>query len=90
MDGFVLDVPDTDDNVEAFKRSQNGPHPSAFPQVRIVGLGECGSHAVIAAAVGSCRTGEETLATELADSFEAGMLVMAIVTSTVIRCGAKH
>jgi hypothetical protein len=77
IDGFVLDIPDTDANAETFNRSQNGPHPSAFPQVRIVGLGECGSHAVVAAAVGSCRTGEETLATELADSLEAGMLVMA-------------
>jgi Insertion element 4 transposase N-terminal/Transposase DDE domain len=77
IDGFVLDVPDTDENVAAFSRSQNGPHPSAFPQIRVVGLGECGSHAVTAAALGSCRTGEETLAAELVDAFEPDMLVMA-------------
>jgi Insertion element 4 transposase N-terminal len=77
IDGFVLDIPDTDDNVATFDRSQSGPHPSAYPQVRVVGLGECGSHAITAAALGSCRTGEETLAAELVDSFEPDMLVMA-------------
>jgi hypothetical protein len=77
IDGFVLDVPNTDDNAAAFNRSQNGPHPSAFPQVRVVGLGECGSHAITAAALGGCRTGEQTLAEELVASFEPDMLVMA-------------
>jgi hypothetical protein len=43
----------------------------------VVGLGECGSHAIVAAALGSCRTGEETLAAELIDSLEPGMLIMA-------------
>lgn len=77
VDGFVLDVPDTPANVARFGRSQSGPKPSAFPQVRIVGLGECGSHAIVDAALGGCRTGEETLAAELVGSFEPGMLVMA-------------
>jgi len=77
IDGFVLDVPDTPENASVFDRSQNGPHPSAFPQVRVVGLGECGSHVITAAVIGSCRTGEQTMAEELVDSFEPDMLVMA-------------
>jgi hypothetical protein len=50
---------------------------SAYPQVRVVGLGECGSHAIVDAAIGSSSTGEETLAGRLVRSFESDMLVMA-------------
>lgn len=77
VDGFVLDVADTAENVEEFHRSQNGPKPSAFPQVRVVGLGECGSHAIVDAALGNCRTSEKSLTPELFRSFESDMLVMA-------------
>lgn len=77
IDGFVLDAPDTVDNVERFGRSHTGPKPSAFPQVRVVGLGECGSHAITAAALGGARTAEQTLAGQLVDYVEPDMLVMA-------------
>lgn len=77
IDGFTLDVADTAANVKRFGRSQDGPKPSAFPQVRVVGLGECGSHAIVAAAVDSRRVGEQTLAAQLVDSLEQDMLVMA-------------
>jgi hypothetical protein len=45
--------------------------------VRVVGLGECGSHVITAAAVDGCRTGEQTMAAELVAFLEADMLVMA-------------
>lgn len=78
MDGFVLDVPDTEENVEEFGKSQgSSPYASAYPQVRVVGLGECGSHAIVAARVGGSRISEKVLATELADSFEPEMLITA-------------
>lgn len=77
VDGFVLDIPDTSENVAQFGRSQNGPAASAYPLVRVVGLGECGSHAIVDAAVGGARIGEETLAAQLVGSFESDMLVMA-------------
>lgn len=77
IDGFVLDIADTEENVLRYGRSQNGPHASAFPQARIVGLGECGSHAIVAAELAGPRTGEDTLAAKLVESLEPGMLVMA-------------
>jgi hypothetical protein len=76
IDGFTLDLPDTDDNLDAFGVSQTQPR-SAYPQARVVGLGECGSHAIIDAAIGGCRTGEQTLMPELLRSVEPGMLILA-------------
>ena len=47
IDGFVLDIPDTPANDAEFGRPGER-HPAPFPQVKIVGLGECGTHAVVA------------------------------------------
>lgn len=77
MDGFLLDVPDTEENNEAFGKPQSGPKMGPFPQVRVLGLGECGSHAIIDASFRGFRTGEVRLASELLRSFEEDMLVMA-------------
>lgn len=77
IDGFFLDAPDTDDNRAAFGRMQSGPKPSAFPQVLVVGLGECGSHAIVDAALGGIHAGEQTLATGLLRSLDSTMLVIA-------------
>ena len=49
IDGFVLDIPDTKENDKAFGRSGGEKNPAPFPQVRLVGLGECGTHAIVAA-----------------------------------------
>lgn len=40
-------------------------------------LAECGSHAIVGASFGSARTGERTLAAQLVDKLEPGMLVLA-------------
>ncbi len=77
IDGLVLDVPDTPDNDEEFGRSGNGTAPSPFPQVRLVALGECGTHAVVDAELGAVATGEQTLAARLIARFAPGMLVLA-------------
>ncbi|MGH3698054.1 MAG: IS4 family transposase [Pseudonocardiaceae bacterium] len=77
IDGLVLDVPDTADNDEEFGRGGNAEAPSPFPQVRLVALGECGTHAVVDAAFGPVTTGEQTLAAQLIARFTAGMLVLA-------------
>jgi len=76
VDGFMLDVPDTPDNVTEFGRLDNGPKASAFPQVRVVALEECGSHAVLAASFGPCRTDERTLLTNILGAVEPDMLVI--------------
>jgi len=77
IDGFTLDVPDTNANRAEFGKLQTGSKASAFPQVRVVGLGECGSHAIVDAALGGVHTGEQTLVTQLLPSFEPTMLVIA-------------
>ena len=78
IDGTDLDVPDTAANDEELGRQTPARgEGSAFPQVRLVGLGECGTHALCAVAIGSYDTGESTLATELVGALSPGMLVLA-------------
>lgn len=79
IDGTVLDVADTTQNAEEFGRpgSGRGEGAGAFPQARVVGLAECGTHALTAAAVGACTTGETTLARDLLPALNGGMLVLA-------------
>ncbi len=79
IDGTTLDVADTPANDAEFGRphSGRGDGKGAFPQVRVVALGECGTHAVTAAAVGAYKTGEVTLARELLGSLGPGMLCLA-------------
>jgi Insertion element 4 transposase N-terminal/Transposase DDE domain len=77
IDGFVLDVPDTPSNSEEFGRSGGERNPAPFPQAHLVGLGECGTHAIVAAEVGSWHANERKLAEGLVTAFEPGMLVIA-------------
>jgi hypothetical protein len=76
VDGFVLDVPDTEVNRAAF----GGPvdakgQPAGFPQARVVTLTETGTHSSIDARVGGFSGGEPELAIAMARS-AAGMLVI--------------
>ena len=76
VDGFLLDVPETEANRAAF----GGPvgaagEPVGFPQARVVTLTETGTHASIDAAVGGVNVGEQELAVSIAPS-AAGMLVI--------------
>ena len=50
---------------------------AAFPQARVVALAECATHAIFDACVGKYTTSENTLAGELIDRLEPGMLVLA-------------
>lgn len=79
MDGATLDVPDTAENDEHFGRpgSSRGEGKGAFPQIRLVGVAECGTHAVFAAALGPYSTPERTLATQVLPALRPGMLLMA-------------
>ncbi|HXZ73553.1 MAG TPA: IS4 family transposase, partial [Streptosporangiaceae bacterium] len=77
IDGFVLDIPDTKENDKAFGRSGGEKNPAPFPQVRLVGLGECGTHAIVAARLAGWRVSERALAGELTADLEPGMLVIA-------------
>jgi hypothetical protein len=77
IDGVTLDVLDTPDNPKEFGRpnSRTG-HGGAFPQVRVVGLGECGTHAVVAAELGPIGSGERELAVGVLADLQEGMLAM--------------
>jgi hypothetical protein len=79
MDGTTLDLADTAENDARFGRpgSSRGEGRSAFPQVRLVGLGECGTHAVFAAALGPYASAEKTLATKVLPKLERDMLLLA-------------
>lgn len=77
IDGTTLDVADTPSNEDAFGRPRAIRGPGPFPQARIVIHAECGTRALIGAALGGCRTGEQTLATDLLAGMGPGMLVLA-------------
>jgi hypothetical protein len=77
LDGLVLDVPDTPANDEEFGRGGNDQARGPFPQVRLVAVVECGTHAVVDAALGPVATGEQTLAAALIARLAPGMLVLA-------------
>jgi hypothetical protein len=69
IDGFEWDVPATGQNAAAF--GFHGAHDqgkAAFPKARVVTISECGSHAVVGAAIGGTAgkgTGEQVLARQL-------------------------
>lgn len=80
IDGLCLDAADTEANVEWFGRpasSRGEGRGGAFPQVRVLGLAECGSHAIIDAAVGTYRQGEQALTEQVLRSLLPGMLLLA-------------
>jgi Transposase DDE domain. len=77
FDGTVLDVADTADNAREFTRPAGGCGPGGYPQARVVALIECGTHAVVDAAVGGQGQGESTLAMALASSAGPNTLVLA-------------
>ncbi|MFE5827917.1 hypothetical protein ACFQ7B_40085 [Streptomyces erythrochromogenes] len=79
VDGTTLDVADTDDNNAFFgrPRSGRGERKGAFPQVRLVVLAECGTHAVFAATTKPCTVPETVLADTLLPRLQSGMLLLA-------------
>jgi hypothetical protein len=78
LDGTCLDVADTVENARFFGRpGVTKGEQSAFPQARLVALAECGTHAMFDAVIGAYTTPELTLAGELIERLEPGMLVIA-------------
>jgi Insertion element 4 transposase N-terminal/Transposase DDE domain len=79
IDGTTLDLADTPVNEAEFGRpgSGRGEGRGAYPQLRAVGLAECGTHAICDVALGPIKRGEGSLAAELWGSLRPGMLVLA-------------
>lgn len=80
MDGTTLDVADTAENTRAFSRpksSRGANETGAFPQLRLVGLVETGTHVVCGAEMGGYDTSEVTLAGEVVTRLSDEMLCLA-------------
>jgi len=82
VDGTTLDVQDTEANWDRFggpstKTEQGERLRGAFPQLRLLVVAECGTRALIAAAVGPYSSGEKTLTAGLLPKLDETMLVLA-------------
>ena len=80
LDGTTLDVADTAANRQAFGRpaSARGVNAhGAFPQLRLVGLVETGTHGLCDAQLGAYATGEATLAAGVVPTLTPEMLCLA-------------
>jgi hypothetical protein len=77
VDGMCLDVPDTPETGEEFGYPGNDERRGPFPQIRVVGFGECGTRAVLAATCSPLSTGEQALTRQLLGKLQAGDLLTA-------------
>lgn len=80
LDGTTLDVGDTAANRRAFGRpasSRGANATGAFPQLRLVGLLETGTHVLCGAQLGAYHTGEVTLAAAVLPHLTRDMLCLA-------------
>ena len=78
LDGFTLEVPDTEANRAAFARPESpSGGEAAYPRLRGVGLVEVGTHVLFGAALDSYEKGEITLAREVVPHLGPGMLCLA-------------
>jgi hypothetical protein len=80
LDGTTLDVGDTAANTRAFGRpaSPRGANATgAFPQIRLVGLLENGTHAICAAQLGAYAMSEVALAAAVVPQLTSEMLCLA-------------
>ncbi len=77
IDGLTLDVPDERNNIESFGYPGSSRGKAAFPQVRLIGLAENGTHVLIGAEFADYNTGEQSLALKVLPCLRSDMLCMA-------------
>src|ERR1035441_8768522 len=77
IDGMCLDLPDNQENGAEFGYPGNDGGRGPFPQIRVVGLGECGPRAVLGAVTSPLATGEQPLARQLLGKLQPGDLLLA-------------
>ena len=77
IDGMCLDLPDNQENGAEFGYPGNDGGRGPFPQIRVVGLGECGTRAVLGAVTSPLATGEQPLARQLLGKLQPGDLLLA-------------
>src|SRR6266496_405117 len=84
IDGMCLDLPDTPENGAEFGYPGNDAGRGPFPQIRVAGLGECGTGAVLGAATSGLATGEQDLARRLLGKLQPGDLLAANRKITIL------
>lgn len=77
VDGMCLDLPDTAQNAAEFGYPANDAGRGPFPQVRVVGVGECGTRAVLGAELSPLATGEQSLLRHLLAKLSPGDALLA-------------
>lgn len=78
LDGSCRDVANTEANEMALGRPGSGREgQAAFPQLRLVGLAECGTHAIVAAVMGPYQVRERQMVRQLLPSLQSEMLSLA-------------
>ncbi len=78
LDGSCMDVADEAANAEHFGYPGASRGQSAFPQARLLGLVECGTHVVVAAEVAPYARSEQAMAAQLLPAkLQPDMLVLA-------------
>jgi hypothetical protein len=77
LDGFILDVAESDENVKAFGRPGASRGKSAYPQTRVVGFLENGTHVFFGAEMDRCDVGETTIARRILSKLRKNMLCLA-------------
>ena len=76
VDSFVVDVPDTPENVRAFGRPGSGRSPAAFPQTRRLSLCERGTHVLWKSLIKPHRRGEHPMARHILRFLAENMLLL--------------
>lgn len=78
VDGTCVDIADSVANEHAYGRPGTATDAkSAFPQIRVLGLVECGTHAIIGAVTGAYSTSEQSMFPQLLGRLAPGMMVIA-------------
>jgi hypothetical protein len=77
LDGTTIDLPDMPELEARFGRPAASRGTSSFPQLRLLGLAETGTHALFATAINRCDASEVGLAPQLLAHLRPGMLCLA-------------
>jgi hypothetical protein len=77
LDGFTLDVAESDKNVAAFGRPGASRGRSAYPQTRVITFVENGTHVLFGAEMDRYAVGETTLARRILGGLRRNMLCLA-------------
>lgn len=77
IDGTTMCCPDSEANLQVFRRGGGYHGGTGYPMVRLLALVACGTRTVIDATFGSTSIGETRYAADLVRSLHRGMIVLA-------------